>query len=241
MFPNPFFKPASMRFYILAIFGLSLSLTACAQAAAASTDATPELKRQPEREIIWEGLASYGQYKIFATENGTKIYTSGVEYDRHSWGYTLGARMDYVAEFLPFVLFSQSAVTDLWGNQLSPNRRYLSGIGLSPIGLRMMWLDKRTIKPYVLVKGGVLVFNHKPISDHTTYENFSMESGFGVQVKTTRRVDLRFGLWGDFHFSDGFIVPINPGTDMMNANFGVSYHLAPPTDRPGHRRWFPRL
>jgi hypothetical protein len=34
-----------------------------------------------EREIVWEGLASYGNYKIFATEGGTKIYTSGFEYD----------------------------------------------------------------------------------------------------------------------------------------------------------------
>jgi hypothetical protein len=66
-----------------------------------------------------------------------------------------------------------------------------------------------------------------------------MESGFGVQIKLKKRVDLRLGLWSDFHFSDGFVVPINPGTDMMNANWGISYHLNPPqTEARRHR--FPR-
>jgi hypothetical protein len=213
------------------------------QATAVTLDATAQVKAQPEREITFEGLASYGNYRIFATDDMSKIYTAGIEYDRHSWGYALGARMDYVAEFLPFVLFNEEADTDLYGNQLtpSPNRRLIYGIGFSPIGLRMMWRDKKAIKPYILVKGGMLLFDHKAISDHATYENFSMESGFGVQVKMNQRVDLRLGLWGDFHFSDGFIVPINPGSDMMNANWGVSYHLAPLTDKPGRRHWLPRL
>jgi hypothetical protein len=32
-------------------------------------------------------------------------------------------------------------------------------------------------------------------------------------------------LFGDLHFSDGFIVPVNPGLDVMNATFGVTRHL----------------
>jgi hypothetical protein len=93
----------------------------------------------------------------------------------------------------------------------------------------------------VLFKGGMLVFDHKAISDHAAYENFSMESGFGVQTRLTKRVDLRLGLWGDFHFSDGFVVPINPGTDMMNANWGISYHLGPQEAEAGRRHWYSRF
>jgi hypothetical protein len=150
--------------------------------------------------------------------------------------------MDYVAEFLPLVLFSQFADSNYFGNPLTPpslNRRLLYGIGISPIGLRMMWRSNKAIKPYLLFKGGMLVFDHKAISDHATYENFSMQNGLGVQISLKKRVDLRLGLWSDFHFSDGFIVPINPGTDMMNANWGISYHLKPPEAGQHHR--FPRL
>ena len=39
------------------------------------------------------------------------------------------------------------------------------------------------------------------------------------------RFDLRLGLFGDYHFSDAFIVPVNPGLDVMNATMGLTYHL----------------
>jgi hypothetical protein len=200
-----------------------------------------QAKKTPEREIVWEGLASYGNYKLFATDSMTKIYTSGFEYDRHSWGYCLRARMDYVAEFLPFVLLDEPAVTSYWGNQPSTSRALVPGVGFSPIGVRMMWRENKAIKPYVLFKGGLLVFDHKALSDHAAYENFSMESGLGVQTRLTKRVDLRLGLWSDFHFSDGFVVPINPGADMMNANWGISYHLGARDAKAGRSHRFPRL
>ncbi len=46
-----------------------------------------------------------------------------------------------------------------------------------------------------------------------------------LQVRINERFDLRLGLFGDFHFSDGFIVPVNPGLDVMNATMGLTYHL----------------
>lgn len=36
-----------------------------------------------ESELTAEGMASYGHYKIFASGSDCKLYTAGVEYDRH--------------------------------------------------------------------------------------------------------------------------------------------------------------
>ena len=96
-------------------------------------------KRPVETELAVEGLASFGHYKIFATDYYEKLYTGGVEYDRHSWGTFLGARMDYVAEILPLTLLNQPANPGLWGQPLSTARTTLPGLSISPIGLRMMW------------------------------------------------------------------------------------------------------
>jgi hypothetical protein len=211
------------------------------------SETTAIVKQPVESEIVWEGLASYGNYSLFATEDMTKLYTSGLEYDRHSWGYFLGARMDYVAEVLPFVLLVEPADPNYFGDPpspLSPNRKLVPGVGFAPIGFRMMWRSNKAIKPYILVKGGMLIFTQKAISSHAAYENFSLESGFGVQTRLTKQVDLRLGLWGDFHFSNGFVVPINPGTDVMNANWGISYRLGPRKPREGKSgrgRGFPRF
>jgi hypothetical protein len=178
-----------------------------------------------ESELVFEGLASYGHYKIFASGSGCKLYTAGVEYDRHSWGRFLGARLDYVAEFLPVVLLDAPVTQDIWGEPTSPNRHIVPGIGISPIGFRMLWRDKKAIKPYLIAKGGIIGFTQKVLSQKATYENFSLESETGVNVKLNERWDLRLGVFGDFHFSNAFIVPVDPGLDVMNANLGLSYHF----------------
>jgi hypothetical protein len=206
----------------------TLDLTSPAEMGAGTT--TTVQTRQPvESEIIWEGMASYGNYNLFAIEDMTKLYTSGVEYDRHSWGYFLRAQMDYVGEVLPFVLLVEPAKSDYWGNPLTTNRKLVPGLSINPIGLRMMWRsNKQRFKPYLLVKGGMIGFTQKVLSNESSYEDFTLQSGFGVQTKLTNRVDLRLGLWGDFHFSNAYIVSSDPGTDVMNASWGICYHLGQP-------------
>ena len=137
----------------------------------------------------------------------------------------MGARFDYVAEFLPLVLLNADASYDIWGNPMTTARKTVPGVGFSPIGFRLEWRDQKAIKPYLMAKGGLVIFTQKELSSHATYENFSLQSSTGLQVKMTPRMDLRLGLFGDFHFSDAFIVPVNPGLDVMNASLGITYHL----------------
>lgn len=185
----------------------------------------------PESELIYEGLMSYGNYKIFASGYDCKLYTGGVEYDRHSWGYFLRSQMDYVAEVLPLIVLKEPAKADIWGNPQTSARQYLFGAGFSPIGFRMLWRPRKSIRPYLEAKGGILAFNKKAISSEATYENFTLQSGMGVQVSMTSRIGLRLGLFSDFHMSNAFIVPVNPGLDVMNANIGISYHFGQPANR----------
>jgi hypothetical protein len=185
--------------------------------------------KETTQELIIEGLYSYGNYKIFASGYDIKLYDAGVEYNRHSWGYFLKAQSDYVAEFLPFVLLDKPLHVDIYGNpdpQKEKNiRQLVHGIGFSPIGFRLQWRSKKAVRPYLEAKGGVLVFDKKVPSSEATYENFSLQSAGGVQVKVSEKWGLRLGLFSDFHFSNAFIVPINPGLDVMNANLGLSYHF----------------
>jgi len=215
-------------------FWLALPTAASAQDAfpASSILATPLIaptehpaKPPAESEITVEGLVSYGNYKIFASGENCKLYLIGIEYDRHIWGHLLGSRVDYVAEFIPMVLLNQPTEMDIWGNTLSAARKTVPGIDIAPIGIRWLWRDGKAIKPYLMAKGGALVFAQKPLSSKTTHENMSLQSAVGLEVRMNDRVDLRLGLFGDFHFSDGFIVPVNPGLDVMNATIGLTYHL----------------
>ena len=182
-----------------------------------------------EQELIVSGLVSYGNYKIFASGYDEKLFDAGIEYDRHSWGYFLNAQADYVAEFLPFILLDKPLHTDIFGNPVPQKekniREYVPGVGIFPIGFRLQWRSKKVIKPYLEAKGGMIGFTKKVPSSEAAYENFSLQTATGVQVKMSDRWGMRLGLFSDFHFSDGFVVPVNPGLDVMNANLGVSYHF----------------
>lgn len=182
-----------------------------------------------EQELVVSGLYSYGNYRIFASGYDMKLFDAGVEYDRHSWGYFLNAQADYVAEFLPFILLDKPLHTDIFGNPYPQKdkaiRQYVPGIGIFPIGFRLQWRSKKSIKPYLEAKGGMIGFTKKVPSTEAAYENFSLQTATGVQVKMSERWGLRLGLFSDFHFSDGFVVPVNPGLDVMNANLGISYHF----------------
>lgn len=185
----------------------------------------PATNQEPQRAVVLEGLYSFGNYNLFASGSGCKLFTGGVEYDRHSWGYFLRARMDYVGEVLPFVLLQEPTASDYHGYPTTTQRRLVPGIGFSPIGFRMLWREGRRFQPYMEEKGGMVVFTRKVINANSTYEEFTLQSSSGVLVRTGGRFDLRVGLYSDFHMSNAFMVPTNPGLDVMNANIGLSYEL----------------
>ncbi len=126
----------------------------CSQAVAAQP-------LRQDSEIGVTGLGSFGHYHLFANSWWSYLDMAGVEYDRHSWGYKAGARMDYTAELDPMVLLWQPSKTDVWGNPQSKSHELVYGIGVAPIGLRMTWRSRKNIRPYYLMRGGLLAFDKK--------------------------------------------------------------------------------
>jgi len=180
-------------------------------------------KRPVPSQIIFEGQGSFGNYQIFAQGEDSKLFSAGVEYDRHSWGCLLKARVYYVAEFLPFVLLDEPADLNYYGVTRSTEKQLVPGVGITPVGLRMLWRDRTAIQPYIMAKGGFLIFTQKAESPYASYENISLRSEIGVQIRLTHKVDLRMGV-GDYHFSNVFVVPSNPGLDVMSYMGGIAWH-----------------
>jgi Lipid A 3-O-deacylase (PagL) len=185
---------------------------------------TSEPKSPVDGELNFEDLNSFGHYHIFANSWWSYLHVAGVEYDRHSWGTFIGARRDYVAEVLPVSILRQPSKTDVWGNPKSSTYENLYGLGISPVGMRLIWRDGKAWKPYYSVKGGLIGFNQKSLSQYGSYMNFSLQQTVGIQFRLTDRFDLRTG-FDDFHFSDAFMVPSNPGIDEMAYSAGLTFHV----------------
>ena len=184
-------------------------------------------KHTPESELAVEGMVSYGNWQIFAAGIWEHLYTAGFEYDRHSWGEFAGAQMDYAADFTPLVLLREPAALNAYGIRRSKpgNDVTLHGLAFSPIGLRMEWRPKKKFKPYFTVMGGAIGFTKKALSPDASYFDFTLHESIGFYLQMSQRVDMRFGLFGDYHFSNAYVTSFNPGLDNMNSQLAVSYHF----------------
>jgi hypothetical protein len=182
-------------------------------------------KKDEQRELAVTGLFSYGDHKMFGAALRCNIWVAGVEYDRHIWKYFLKARVDYVVELLPFVLLSEPVLADVWGNPLSPNNKFVHGMGFSPFGFRYMWRSNMKVKPFLIGKAGGVFFPIKVLSPNASYASFAFQGDFGLQIKMNDRVELRVDPLEYFHFSNAFIVKSNPGLDELSAKVGLSFHL----------------
>jgi len=182
-------------------------------------------KREPvEQDLAFEGAGSFGHFHIFAYSWWSTLHLGGIEYDRHSWGKFAGARMDYVAEVLPAIILRQPVETDPWGDPRSVNKKTVPGIGITPLGLRLLWLDGKAVRPYYTIKLGMVLFTQKALSNYASYQDFSMQQSVGMLIRLNDRWDLRAGV-SDFHFSNAFMVPNNPGIDEMMYQGALCYHL----------------
>ena len=184
------------------------------------------VERQPVKsELVFEDLGSIGHFHLF-TNSGVRagFHAGGLEYDRNSWGRFVGARMDYVAEVLPVAVLTQPTEADVWGNPLSTKMEHVAGLAIAPIGLRMLWRDGKRVKPYAFSKGGMIGFSKKALSPTASYESFTLQFSLGLQCRLNDRWGFRAGALY-FHFSNGFVVPSNPGFDSMSYGAGLSYHL----------------
>ena len=174
----------------------------------------------PETDVVAEDENSFGHWHIFAYTWWSYFHVAGVEYDRNSWGRFLGARMDYVGEILPVVILEQPSEADQWGDPLSKSHTTNPGLGISPIGVRFLWRDGSRVQPYFMAKGGMIGYANKSLSPYASYEDFSLQQLAGVQIRLTGKWEMRAGV-SDFHFSNGFLVPNNPGIDEMMLGVGL--------------------
>jgi Lipid A 3-O-deacylase (PagL) len=203
--------------------------------AQSESDTSP---RQETSELFFDTYISDDVFKFSGGETTSKIYYGGVEYDRHTlksnghlfvriWDLpaTLAhARVRYVMEFLPLMLVRQPTLTDVWGNALAPTRKTVPGISISPVGFRWMWFDGRAVRPLWVVKVGEAVFTQKAFGNNASYENFTINSVLGFQIRLSSRYDLRLA-YGYQHVSNGYSNNSNPGLDTLGPAFGLVYHM----------------
>ncbi len=220
--------------FFLSLFpGLSWAQNPCKSASGPN----PLSGREPG-ELFFEGYVANDTFKFGAGEVSSSIDYAGVEYDSHSsdthctfmgrvWKTLpdlLHARVSYVFEALPLVLIRQPVVTDIYGDALTPARKWNPGIEIAPLGFRWQWRDRKAVRPYWVVKLGESVFLEKALAIDASYENFMINSAAGIQARIHHKTDLRLG-YAFQHLSNAY-TNADPGLDTLGFSFGFVHHFS---------------
>ena len=184
----------------------------------------PSLRPSAEQEVSIESGTSFGNYVVFGYIEGRRVNPISVEFDRHSFGGFLHARVDYVAEVMPMLLLNEPASYTTSGASLSAARQTVYGGAVYPAGARFLWRPGKSFKPYLIGQGGILYFQRRVVSTEGAKLNYSGKFGLGIEQTLNPRLELRLG-YSDFHISNGDTAQHNPGVDMMYFYTGITYHL----------------
>jgi hypothetical protein len=100
------------------------------------------------------------------------------------------------------------------------SRRWVYGVGLSPVGFRWNFLPRRSLQPLLVAHGGFMVSTQQiPITYAGTF-NFTFDIGTGFEWYRSDNRSLRFEM-RYHHISNADTATVNPGID--NGLFQVSY------------------
>ena len=222
--PAAGFLRAALRFTFALVFLGAYVLSAQEFISKQSASDEPSLRPSAEQEVSIESGTSFGNYVVFGYIEGRRVNPISVEFDRHSFGGFLHARVDYVAEVMPMLLLNEPASYTTSGASLSAARQTVYGGAVYPAGARFLWRPGKSFKPYLIGQGGILYFQRRVVSTEGAKLNYSGKFGLGIEQTLNPRLELRLG-YSDFHISNGDTAQHNPGVDMMYFYTGITYHL----------------
>lgn len=147
------------------------------------------------------------------------------------WGRILGVKKgiawQYMFETIPFIFLLKNEVKNpkfvslMQTPSETPTRRETSyGFGITPGVIRMYFLPKSRVKPFLQFGGGIIFINKPMPVDQGSRLNFTGYFGGGIlyQFSPKRGITLSYRY---FHLSNGNTADANPG---YNANtFAVGY------------------
>lgn len=195
--------------------------------ATGDTRESPYLLKQGQNEFGF--LAGYSP-KAITSLGG--LYESEAE-DRQfflaafRYGRTLAANkslaLQYVAHAFPLVA-ATGVILDRSddGGTTVFERGTAYGIGVTPVGLQLDFMNGSKVHPFIYVNGGISKFNRPVPTERSGDVAFIGEGGGGIRVFTSNRRALTFGLVLH-HISNAGLESTNRGMNQLVFHAGFSF------------------
>lgn len=221
----------SWKFYPITCLIYFLPLIACARPELFSTkpDSTPSrtLTSAPRvhwvrgdapranKITLWGGYA-FDSFQLWGKTSDVTLGLLGVRYNRSFLRYD-NLSLDYTLTLDLFAHYTYPAYTE------ERERTSLSGVGFSPLGFQVNFLDDLPVHPFLKTSGGFMYLT-RPFPDKRGKKlNFTFGAGGGLDFKITQHTSL-FIAYRFFHTSNAETGQINPGIDSSFFYGGITFY-----------------
>jgi hypothetical protein len=137
----------------------------------------------------------------------------GLRYGRIVGTNHLGT-LEYVADIIPIqVVFDQEDGRGTGGN--------VYGVGINYGGLKVSYLRRSRVKPFISVSGGLIVYT-RPVPLKGRKLNFTYSLDGGLDIFTDKKRALTVG-YKFYHASDAVHTKANIGTNDNMISIGFSF------------------
>lgn len=153
---------------------------------------------------LWGGYA-FDSFKLWGKTPDATVGQFGLGYNRKF----LRVGNQLFKYRLTLNLFSKITYPEFESDR---NRASLSGFGITPLGLRINFLQNRNVQPFLDTAGGILLFDN-PFPDARGKKfNYTLGLGGGTEFQLNSGTSLSLG-YRYFHISNGETGEVNPGID----------------------------
>jgi hypothetical protein len=152
-----------------------------------------------------------GSLRIFVFAQDRSAEVGSVIY-LHPSGHFLFLRFDYMMQAVPVYALHQPKYYNYDSVALTTERRTTFGVGLLPVGERMILNPNMKLQVALYANGGFAYFTRRILSEGATRFNIALQFGATFQYPVTHNSSILAGYCID-HLSNSNIHDKNPGLD----------------------------
>lgn len=153
---------------------------------------------------IWGGYA-FDSFTLWGKTPDATFSQFGLGYNRKFLRFG-----DQLLEYrLEFNIYSRISYPEFEPDR---HRTSLSGFGITPLGLRINFMQSRRLQPFLGISGGFMFLDRPFPDDRGEKFNFTFGAGGGLEILLNAQSSISFG-YKYFHLSNGETGQVNPGID----------------------------
>ncbi len=216
--------------FLLIVAALCICLAFPSQAHPQETDQHPSagVSVTDKNSLSLHLVGTFANGSLQGTSQDRRLFLIGAAFNRLLARRSF-AELSFTSQVIPFAVLREPYFigTNIQALRNVPpvtETRKNYGAGASPAGVRVNFLRRKKVRPFIGIEGGFLYFSRIALSSHASQFNFTVDGSAGVEFPLSLGRAVSFAYMFQ-HMSNAYIARQNPGVDSHMLTLAYRFPL----------------